>query len=316
MNVHNNAHLTPRGRAVMVAHVCDYGWSRRATARAFHTTTRTVSRWVVRAQVEGHAGLVDRRSRPRRQPHRTPQRLQRRVLALRRQRWTMERIAIAVGRSRATVSRILERAGLNRLAALEPADPPQRYEHEHPGDLLHLDIKKLGRFRRPGHRVTGDGRAKSRGAGWEFVHIAIDDHSRIAFAEIRSDESGAAAVAHLRAAVAYYARLGVTVRRVLTDNGGCYRSQPFARACRELGLEHRCTRPYRPRTNGKAERFIQTALREWAYAFCYRDADERATHLPRWLHDYNWHRQHGSLGKRTPISTLRLPEDNLMRLHN
>ncbi len=155
----------------------------------------------------------------------------------------------------------------------------------------------------------------SRGAGWEFVHVAIDERSRIAYTEIHPDEGGASAIAHLQAAAAYYARLGVTVWRVLTDNGPCYRSRAFARACRELGLKHRFTRPYRPRTNGKAERFIQTALREWAYAFSYRDADERAAHLPRWLHDYNWHRQHGSLGNRPPISVLGLSGDNLMRLH-
>lgn len=316
MDVHNNAQLTPRGRAAMVAHVLDHGRSYRATAWAFHTTTRTVRRWVRRFEAEGHAGLFDRRCRPRRQPRRTPHRLQRQVTALRCQHWTMERIAAFVGVSRATVGRILARAGLNRLRALEPAEPPRRYQHESPGDLLHLDVKKLARFSRPGHRVTGDRRGDSRGAGWDFVHVAIDDRSRIAFAETQPAESAAAAVAHLRAAVAYYGRLGVTVRRVLTDNGGCYRSAAFARACRELGLTHRCTRPFRPRTNGKAERFIQTALREWAYAFRYRDADERAAHLPRWLHDYNWHRQHGSLGNRPPISVLQLPEDNLVRLHN
>ncbi len=235
--------------------------------------------------------------------------------ALRRQRWTLDRIAAFVGVSRATVGRILARAGLNRLAALEPTEPPQRYQHEAPGDLLHLDIKKLARFSRPGHRVTGDRRQDSPGAGWEFVHVAIDDRSRIAYTEVHEDEGRTCAVAHLRAAIAYYAGLGITVRRVLSDNGACYWSRAFARVCRELGLKHRFTRPYRPRTNGKAERFIQTALREWAYAFNYRDANERPAHLPRWLHDYNWHRQHGSLGNRPPISVLGLSGDNLVRLH-
>jgi transposase InsO family protein len=241
--------------------------------------------------------------------------LVRQVAALRRRRWTMQRIAGSVGLSRATVGRVLKRLGLNRLSTLEPSVPPRRYEHEHPGDLLHLDIKKLSRFNHPGHRVTG-GRAKdSIGVGWEFVHVAIDDRSRIAFTEMHPTEGKSSAIAHLHAAVAYYAGLGVTIRRVLTDNGPCYRSKAFARACTALGIRHRFTRPYTPQTNGKAERFIQTALREWAYAFTYRSADERAAHLPRWLHDYNWHRQHGSLNHQPPISVLSQSEDNLARLH-
>jgi transposase InsO family protein len=300
----------------MVAYVCEYGWSHSATARAFHTTTKTVCRRVKRHECEGAIGPQEREARPRRQPHRIPKRVVRQVVALRRQRWTMGRIAATAGVSASTVSRILARHGLNRLRALEPAKPPQRYEHEQPGDLLHLDIKKLGRFARPGHRVTGDRRPECRGVGWEFLHVAIDDRSRIAYTELHPDEARGSAIAHLQAAVAYYRRLGIPVRRVLTDNGACYRSRAFARACAELGLKHRFTRPYRPRTNGKAERFIQTALREWAYAFCYQDAEERAAHLPRWLHDYNWHRQHGSLGNRPPISVLGLSEDNLVRLHN
>jgi len=225
-------------------------------------------------------------------------------------------IAAWTGVSRATVGRVLQRAGLNRLRALEPSEPPRRYQHEHPGDLLHLDIKKLARFRQPGHRVTGIRAKDSIGAGWEFVHVAIDDRSRIAFSAIHASEGKADAIAHLRAAVRYYATLGVTIRRMLTDNGPCYRSGAFERACHELGIRHRFTRPYTPRTNGKAERFIQTALREWAYAFAYPSSEQRAAHLPRWLHDYNWHRRHGSLNAQTPISVLGLPEDNLVRLHN
>lgn len=227
----------------------------------------------------------------------------------------MARIAATVGLSRATVGRLLQRHRLNRLSALEPSEPPRRYQHEHPGDLLHLDIKKLARFRLPGHRVTGVRTKQSSGAGWEFVHVAIDDRSRIAFTRILPTEGKASAIAHLREAVRYYAGLGVTIRRVLTDNGPCYRSKDFARTCAELGIRHRFTRPYSPQTNGKAERFIQTALREWAYAFSYRSAQERAGHLPRWMHDYNWHRQHGSLGNKPPISVLGLAEDNLLRLH-
>jgi transposase InsO family protein len=228
----------------------------------------------------------------------------------------MERIAETVGVSRATVCRLLKRRGLNRLKALEPRDPPMRYQHERPGDLLHLDIKKLGRFRVAGHRATGVRTSESEGIGWEFVHVAIDDRSRISFTQIYPDERGESAIAHLRAAVRYYASLGVTVRRLLTDNGSCYKSKAFRAEVAELGLKHSFTRPYRPQTNGKAERFIQTALREWAYAHRYETSEERAAHLPRWTHEYNWHRRHGSLGGKPPISVLELPEDNLMRLHN
>jgi transposase InsO family protein len=300
----------------MVHYVIVGGWSFRSTARAFHVAPKTVRRWVLRYREHGTRGLYERSSRPvncaRQRAHRTQQR---EIAELRRRRWTMQRIANHVGLSRATVCRVLQRLGLNRLSALEPCEPPRRYQHEHPGDLLHLDIKKLARFHHPGHRVTGVRAKDSIGAGWEFVHVAIDDRSRIAHTEIHPCESSASAIAHLRSAVRYYARLGVRIRRLLTDNGPCYRSKAFARACRELGIRHRFTRPYRPRTNGKAERFIQTALREWAYAFSYQDAGQRAAHLPRWLHDYNWHRQHGSLNHSTPISVLGLSEDNLVRLH-
>jgi len=315
VNLHQNALFGPRGRERMVRCVVDRGWSIRATARACDVDPKVVRRWVQRFQEAGPAGLLDRSSRPRRQPRRTPRRCQRQVVALRRQRWTMDRIARFVGVSRASVSRILRREGLNRLAALEPVEPPRRYEHEHPGDLLHLDIKKLARFRHPGHRRTGVRAKDSIGVGYEYVHVAIDDRSRIAFSEIHPAERARDAIAHLEAAVRYYATLGITIRRVLTDNGPCYHARAFSQACRRLGIRHRRTRPYTPRTNGKAERFIQTALREWAYAFTYATSKERKNHLPRWIHDYNWHRPHGSLNQQPPISILGLPEDNLVRLH-
>ena len=236
---------------------------------------------------------------------------------LRRQRWTGSHIAQEVGISPATVSRVLKRAGLSRLRDIEPAAPVVRYEREHPGEMIHIDIKKLGRFERIGHRITGDPQqGKSRGAGWEFVHVAIDDASRIAFSQILPDERQTSAVAFLKAAVAYYASLGITVTRVMTDNGSCYRSKAFAKACRTLGLRHVRTRPYTPKTNGKAERFIQTALREWAYAVAYPTSDRRAAELPIWLHRYNWHRPHGSLKSKPPISRLDLTKDNLLRLHS
>ena len=236
---------------------------------------------------------------------------------MRRQRWTGKQIAAELSISPATVSRILRRLGLNRIAALEPAEPIRRYERQHPGELIHIDIKKLGRFERTGHRITGKrtGNAASRGSGWEYVHVAIDDASRIAFSQILPDERKESAVAFLKAAIAYYLSLGVKAARVMTDNGSCYRSKAFCKACRDLGLKHIRTRPYTPKTNGKAERFIQTALREWAYAQAYPTSDRRADELPIWLHRYNWHRPHGGIKSQTPISRLGLTKDNLLRLH-
>ena len=238
------------------------------------------------------------------------------VEALRRQRWTGKHIAAELGVSPATVSRILRRLGLNRIAALEPAEPVRRYEREHPGELIHIDIKKLGRFERVGHRITGDRQSNSRGIGWEFVHVCIDDASRVAFSQILPDEKKQSAVAFLKAAIAYYQSLGVTVERVMTDNGSCYRSKAFRDACRHLRLKHIRTRPYTPKTNGKAERFIQTALREWAYAQAYPTSDRRGQELPVWLHRYNWHRPHSGLKSKPPISRLALNRNNLLRLHN
>jgi len=206
--------------------------------------------------------------------------------------------------------------GLNRLRSLEPE--PVRYEREHPGELIHIDIKKLGKFLRIGHRITGQRseEARARGAGWEFVHVCIDDASRVAFTQLRRNERKESAVAFLKDAVAYYASLGVKVQRVMTDNGSCYRSRAFAKACKRLGLKHLRTKPYTPRTNGKAERFIQTSLNEWAYARAYNNSDERAAELPRWIHRYNWHRPHGGIGSKPPITRLGLTGNNLLRLHS
>jgi len=239
------------------------------------------------------------------------------VETLRRERLPGKQIAAELGLSPATVSRILQRLGLNRLKALEPAEPVRRYELARPGEMIHIDIKKLGRFERVGHRITGDrtGQPNSRGVGWEFVHVAVDDHSRLAFSRIMPDEKKESAVAFLRAAIAYYRSFGITVNRVMTDNGSCYRAGAFAKTCREIGLKHIRTRHYTPRTNGKAERFIQTALREWAYARAYPTSHCRAAELPHWLHRYNWHGPHGSLKSKLPISRLGLTDDNLLRLH-
>ncbi len=296
MNVHKNARLTPIGRERMVMMVLG-GQTPKAVGEAVGVCPRTVRKWIVRFAQQGAAGLLDRRSRPRRLYRPTPPAVVERIEALRRQRLTGKAIAAEVGVSRATVSRVLRRLGLNKLSALEPAEPVRRYERENPGELIHIDIKKLGKFDRIGHRITGDrsGPNKSRGAGWEFVHVCIDDASRVAFSQIKPDERKKSACAFLKAAVAYYASLGVTIERVMTDNGSCYRSKAFAKLCRKLGIRHIFTRPYTPKTNGKAERFIQTSLREWAYARAYRTSDERAGELSYWMHRYNWHRPHGSI---------------------
>jgi transposase InsO family protein len=261
------------------------------------------------------AGLADRSSRPHRLHRPTSSEQVERVEALRRQRWTGYRIAQHAGLSRATVSRILRRLKLNRIRDLEPAPVVQRYEHDAPGDLLHLDIKKLGRIVRPSHRVTGNRRDSVDGAGWEYVHVAIDDHSRIAFSGIYPDEKRSSVIACLRSTLDWYARLGIRFKAVLTDNGPAYRSFQFAQVCRELGLKHRFTRPYTPRTNGKAERFIQTALREWAYACSYDNSQQRSQQLHSWLHDYNWHRPHASLNHQPPISRSGLDRNNLLSHH-
>jgi transposase InsO family protein len=315
MNIHKNARLTPHGRERIVMQVVS-GQAPEAAARAAGVCPRTVRKWVARYRSEGLAGLADRSSRPHRLYRPTPAAIVEQVEALRRQRFTGKQIAAEVGVSPATVSRILRRLGLNRIAALEPAEPVRRYERQHPGELIHIDIKKLGRFDRIGHRITGDRQSNSRGAGWEFVHVCIDDASRLAFSQILPDEKKGSAVAFLKAAVAYYASLGVKVARVMTDNGSCYKSFDFRDAGRDLGLRHIRTRPYTPKTNGKAERFIQTALREWAYAQAYPTSHRRAEELPIWLHRYNWHRPHGSLKSKPPISRLALTEDNLLRLHS
>jgi transposase InsO family protein len=317
MDIHKNARLTPLGREHMVTRVLR-GQTPKAAGEAVGVCPRTVRKWLDRFRAEGLAGLQDRSSRPDHLRQPTPQATVDRIEALRRQRLTGKAIAAETGVSAATVSRVLERLGLNRLSALEPAEPPRRYQRERPGELIHIDIKKLGKFNRVGHRITGDrtGQSKTRGIGWEFVHVAIDDASRIAFSRVMKTERKTCAVAFLKAAVAYYASLGVIVERVMTDNGSCYRSRRFRNACRRLGLKHIFTRPYTPRTNGKAERFIQTALREWAYARAYDTSLQRAAELPHWMHRYNWHRPHGSIGSVPPISTLRLTGNNLLRLHS
>lgn len=317
MNNHKNARLTVYGRLLLVRRILEDGLRPAEAAQAMGVSSRTAYKWLHRFQAEGEAGLQNRASRPQQCPHATPKYFIRRVIKLRRQRQTYRQIALALGLSQSTVARILVTAGLNRLSHLEPARPDNRYEHEAPGDLLHLDIKKLGRFKRPGHRVTGNRkRTPKRGPGWEFVHIAIDDHSRIAFGSVLPEETGRSACRALMNAIRYYRNLGIQFRSVLTDNGGAYKSKAFQRLCNRLGLVHKCTRPYSPRTNGKAERFIQTALREWAYARSYRTSEQRAQHLMPWIHQYNWHRPHASLDYQPPISRSGLTVNNLLSTHN
>jgi transposase InsO family protein len=321
MNTHDNACLTPKGREDMVRAVVDDGLSKAAAARQFNTTPKTVAKWVARYKAEGVVGLRDRSSKPLSSPSQISRATADAVEVLRRQRRTQEHIASEFGISKASVSRILKRRGLSLLSALEPQEPRPRYERATPGEIIHIDIKKLGRFNAIGHRITGDRRGQSNargrgeGPGWEFAHVAIDDHSRSATAAIFPNEKKKSAVAFLRSTVAYFRSLGVKVQRVMTDNGSCYKSFAFARACKRLHIKHIRTKPYTPQTNGKAERFIQTALREWAYATAFENSEQRRQALLPWLHRYNWHRPHASLAKLPPISRLTRTGNNLLMTH-
>ena len=305
MNMHKNARLTPLGRERIVRQVAS-GQTPEAAARAAGVCQRTVRKWVDRYRQGGLAGLQDRSSRPHRLRQPTPQRVVEEIEQLRRQRWTGKQIAVQVGVSPATVSRVLRRSGLSKLSALEPAEPIRRYEREHPGELIHLDIKKLGRIGSVGHRITGRQTGvvnRHLGIGWEYVHVCIDDASRVAFVEVMADQRKEIAITFLKSAVAYYAELGIRIERVMTDNGSCYRSKTFQAACKRFGLRQIFTRPYTPKTNGKAERFIQTALREWAYARAYQNSDQRTAELSDWLHRYNWHRPRPSAASVYPGTT-------------
>jgi transposase InsO family protein len=314
MNLHKHARLTPRGRALLVRRI-QQGLRVEEAAQAAGVSVRTAYKWLRRFREEGEAGLMDRSSRPQHCPHATPATVVEHLIEQRRSRKTYRQIAEALGLAVSTVARRLRRAGFHRLAELEPAPPVVRYEYPIPGDLLHVDIKKLGRFWQPGHRVTGDRQQHSDGAGWEFVHVAIDDASRIAFSSLHPDERGRSACQALLQALRYYHGLGIRFTRIMTDNGSCYRSRKFRRLVRRLGLRHLRTKPYTPRTNGKAERFIQTSLREWAYARSYESSAQRAQHLRPWLHHYNWHRPHASLGYNPPISRASLLLNNVLGLH-
>ena len=318
MDIHKNARLTPLSRAELVRRVLQDGHSKAAVAAAFGVCPKTVAKWVERSQKEGPDGLLDRSSRPQRSPRQTQNEAIARIETLRRERHTGQQIAKEVGVSTTTVSRVLHRLGLNRRESLEPAEPVRRYERERPGEIIHIDIKKLGRFNKIGHRISGDrqGQSNSRGVGWEYLHLAIDDHSRVAYAAILPDEKRSSCLRFLFDALRFYRTHGVHVQRVMTDNGVSFRSHRYAKALRWLKIKHLRTKPYTPKTNGKAERFVQTSLREWAYAQAYQTSTHRAQSLPSWLHNYNWHRPHHGLKSHPPISRLGLTMDNLLRLHN
>jgi transposase InsO family protein len=315
MNTHKNARLTFARRIELVRDIVDRKLTPCAAAAAQGVSAATARKWLGRYLAAGEAALADRSSRPHQSPRALPAATALAVVELRRQRLTQARIAASLGVSCSSVSRVLARAGLSKLADLEPAAPVHRYEHQAPGDLLHIDIKKLGRIERPSHRVTGNRRDRVEGAGWEFLFVAIDDHARIGFTDLHPDERMTSAAQFLRNAHAYFASMGVRLKAVLTDNGSAFRGKDFRDACRQLELKQRFTRAYRPQTNGKAERFIQSALREWAYAFTYQHSDERAQALDDWIHHYNWHRPHQGIGGAAPMSRLTSSRNNLLTLH-
>jgi transposase InsO family protein len=319
MKLHRNARTCPKSRALIAARVIDEGWSLGAAAEAAGVSVATARKWVRRAAAG--ESLEDRCSAPHRIPHRTAAGRVEAIRALRRLRMTAAEIAGLLGMALSTVSLWLKRIGLGKRSRLAPPEAPNRYERRRPGELVHVDIKKLGRILAAGHRVTGSRRLQRsrrvdgvlRGvAGWEFVHVCVDDHSRLAYVEVLKSDDSVAAIGFLRRAVAWFAERGVRIQRVMTDNGSAYVSHAHSAACRQLGLRHLRTRPYRPRTNGKAERFIQTLLREWAYGRIYGSSAERTAQLPRWLEHYNYKRPHGALSHRPPGTRL----TNLVRNNN
>lgn len=316
MNIHKNARLTFARRLEMVQDILERKLALAAVGVAYGVSVPTVRKWVRRYLAQGRAGLRDAASRPKRSPRAIAPRTAAAIVELRRRFLTHAAIASALSVSTSTVGRVLRRAKLARWSDLKPQEPVVRYEHDRPGDLLHIDTKKLGRIERTGHRVTGDRRDTTDGAGWEYLFVAVDDHARLGYTQMKANERSASASQFLRGCVRYFAKLGVTVRRVLTDNGSAFRSKRFAASCRQLGLRHVFTRPYRPQTNGKAERFIQSALREWAYGIPYRHSLERAAMLNRWIHHYNWHRPHHGIGRVAPVSRLAQSRNNLWALHS
>jgi transposase len=304
VEIHGNARLLPRQRALLCERVRVEGWTVTDSAESLGVSERTAYRWL--ARFDAGEPMTDRPSAPRRRPGKTPAEVEAVIEQLRRSRWTAPRIAAELKMPTSTVCAVLKRLGLNRLWRLEPPEPPNRYCRRHPGELIHIDIKRLGKFDRPGHRFTGKHERyhHSQRVGWEYCHVAIDDTSRLAYVEILEEQNAGSAVAFLRRATAFFASFGITVECVMTDNGGCYRSRSHKATCAALGIKHIRTQPYRPRTNGKAERFIQTLQREWAYAVAYDTSWQRRRALTPWLRYYNSRRPHSALGHKTPISQL------------
>lgn len=315
MNTHKHARLTYLRRLEMVQDIADRGMSAAQAGRQHGVSAVTARKWLGRYLAGGAAALMDKSSRPARSPRSIEPSVALAIVELRRKMFLQARIASYMGVSKATVSRVLRRAGLSRLSDLQPHEPIQRYERDVPGELLHIDIKKLGRFDRVGHRVTGDRTQRARRIGWDYVFVAVDDHSRMAFTEVHPDETGASAAAFLHAATRYFDLLGVPIQRVITDNGKAFYSASFAQACLEHGITQKFTRAYRPQTNGKAERFIQSALREWAYGRTYDNSAQRNRALPTWTHFYNWHRQHHGINLNVPVSRLAAFRKNVLTLH-
>jgi transposase InsO family protein len=313
MKMHANARLSLKGRELLIERVENAGWSLSAAAEAAGISDHTARKWIARYRAEGRDGLLDRSSAPGVVANRTDERRIQVIAALRRLRMTGTEIAECLGMALSTVSGILTRIGMGRLGRIG-LEPAQRYERERPGELLHVDVKKLGRIQGgAGHRVAGHQhytpRRGPRGAvrrtvGWEYVHIAIDDATRLAYVEVLTNEKAITAIGFLHRAVAHFASYGITVERLMTDNGSAYRSTVHAIACRSMGIRHLRTRPYRPQTNGKAERFIRTLLGGWAYGAIYRDSDERNAALAGWLDFYNRRRPHGALSHKPPIARL------------
>jgi len=310
MNLHANAKTCPNSRELLARRVIEQGWSHAQAAEAAGVSIRTAAKWV--ARYRAGEPMADRSSAPRQVPSRTPKQTIDAIESLRRLRMTAAEIAEALGMAISTISRWLKRIGLGKRSRLEPPEPPNRYQRARPGELVHLDVKRLGRIQVPGHRVTGNRRVRARRkggrslgtAGWEFVHVCVDDATRLAFVEVLPDEKGATAAGFLRRAAAWFASMGITLEAVMSDNGACYRSGAHAEVCDALRMRHLFTRPYRPRTNGKAERFIQTLTDKWAYGAIYGTSAERTRALPGWLNHYNFRRQHGSLAKRPPAARL------------
>ena len=300
MNTHKNARMTAHGRALLVKRIVEQGWPVAAAAKAAGISIRTAYKWLARYRAGGERMLQDRSSAPARCPQRLPAGTVAAIERLRRQRMTGPQIARALGLARSTVGAILHRLGLGRLSALDVKPPVVRYERAAPGELIHIDTKKLGRIDGIGHRITGDRRGRKKGIGWDLVHVCVDDASRLAYTEVLPDEKKENACAFLTRALAFFARHGVTVERVMTDNGSAYRSHAFRDLCAGSQLRHIRTKPYTPRTNGKAERFIQTSLREWAYARAYNSSAERTDAMIPWIDAYNTKRPHSALANQTP----------------